>query len=143
MFDPPGDDDFSIERPTLVWLGPPLAAMHTDIAETFDVCMVSKLCAALKAADTTAPAGLVCFLEACEEPADFVHLLLNRVLPEHRLVYVWRRGVDGWAQFRTRTRTTVLPGSFHESELVRAARGLVDPQFSLFPAPAARPRGPT
>lgn len=140
MFDS-GDGDFSVERPALVWLGPPLAGMQTDIAETFEVCMVAGLCAALKAADTRAPAGVVCFLEACEEPADFVHLLLNRVLPEDRLVYVWRRGVDGWAQFRTRTRAAVLPGSFHESELVRAARGLLDPRFRLFPVSAARPRG--
>jgi len=103
--------------------------------------MVRQLCAALKAADAKAPAGVVCFLEACDEPADFVHLLLSRVLPDDRLVYVWRSGVEGWAQFRARTRTTVLPGSFHEAELVRAARGLVEPRFSLIPEPAVRPRG--
>ena len=140
MFDY-GDEDFSETRPSLVWLGPPLAGMQTEIAETFDVCMVSKLRAALKAADTHAPAGVVCFLDACEEPADFVHLLLSRVLPENRLVYVWRRGVDGWAQFRTRTHSTVLPGSFHECELVSAARRLVEPRFELFPASGPGPRG--
>jgi len=140
MFDS-GDDDFPVARPALVWLGPPLAAMQTDIAKTFEVCLVTQLGAALKAARTWAPAGVVCFLEACDEPADAVHLLLNRVLPENRLVYVWPRGVDGWVQFRTRTRAAVLPGSFHESELVRAARSLLDPSFSLFRASAARPRG--
>src|SRR6187549_3163994 len=140
MFDSSGDD-FSVQRPVLVWLGAPLAGMHTDIAETFEVCLVNQLCAALKAADTKAPAGVVCFLDACEEPADFVHLLLNRVLPEHRLVYVWRRGVEGWARFRTRTRTCVLPGSFHEAELVRCARALIEPKFCLFPVSLARPRG--
>ncbi len=140
MFDS-GDGDFSAERPVLVWLGPPLAVMQTEVAETFEVCMVTELGAALTTSDTRAPVGVVCFLDACEEPADLVHSLLNRVLPESRLVYVWRRGVDGWAQFRTRTHATVLPGSFHESELVRAARGLLDPRFSLFSVPAARPRG--
>lgn len=140
MFDS-GDDDFSRERPLLVWLGPALAGMQTDVEQTFEVCMVTKLYAALEAAETRAPAGVVCFLDACEDPADIVHLLLNRVLPENRLLYVWRSGVEGWAQFRTRTKSTVLPGSFHETELVRAARALLDPGFSLFPGSAARPRG--
>ena len=35
MIDSSGDD-FSVQRPVLVWLGAPLAGMHTDVAETFD-----------------------------------------------------------------------------------------------------------
>jgi hypothetical protein len=124
-----------------VWLGPPLAAMQADIAETFDVCLSTSLNGALAVVHSQAPAAVVCFLEACNEPADFVHLLLSRTLPETRLVYIWREGVDGWAQFRSRTGALVLPGSFHESELVRAARRLVEPRFSLFPVPVARLRG--
>lgn len=135
------DDDFSVERPMLGWLGPPLAAMQADIAKTFEVCLVTDLRAALTAANTRALAGVVCFLDACDESADNVHLLLSRVLPESRLVYVWPRGVDGWVQFRTRTRANVLPGSFHESELVRAAQGLLAPSFNPFSVSVARSRG--
>lgn len=129
-----GDYDSAIERPVLLWLGPPLPGMQTDIAETFDICMVTRLSAALRMADTLALAGLVCFLDECDDPADFVHQQLTGVLHESRLIYVWPRGVDGWAQFRTRTKSRVLPGSFHETELVRAARALVDTSFSLFSA---------
>jgi len=114
--------------------------MQADIAETFDVCLSSSLNGALSVVYSQAPAAVVCFLDACEEPPDFVHLLLTRGLPETRLVYIWRSGVEGWAQFRTRAGSLVLPGSFHESELVQAVRSLVEPRFSLFSEAATRPR---
>jgi hypothetical protein len=128
----PDKDQCAVERPILVWLGPPLAGMQTDIAETFDVRLSSSLNDALAVIHSQAPAAVVCFLDVCNEPADFVHLLMTRGLSETRLVYIWPSGTEGWAQFRTRTGALVLPGSFHESELVQAVRSVVESRFSLF-----------
>lgn len=128
----PDKDQYSVERPILVWLGPPLAGMQTDIAETFDVRLSNSLNDALAVIHSQTPAAVVCFLDACNEPADFVHLLMTRGLSETRLLYIWPSGAEGWAQFRTRTGALVLPGSFHEFELVQAARSLVEPRFGLF-----------
>lgn len=115
--------------------------MQTEIAKAFDVCIVGGLHEALRLLQSRTPAVMVCFLDACDQPPEFVHLLLNRIVSDNRLIYVWPDHLEGCARFRSWTNTRVFPASFHEAELVEALRSVVDGRFSLLPVPVVRPRG--
>lgn len=130
-----------LSRPVLVWLGAPLIEVQTEVAKTFDVCSVSGLHGALRLLQSQPPAAVVCFLDACDHPPEFVHLLLNRMISDNRLIYVWPADIEGSSRFRQWTNARVLSASFRESELVEALHSVVDGRFSLLPVPVVRPRG--